>query len=370
MNDLKTKIKEGLINFNKNFYSFRVKKLEKKKIKDKRRVELYSKVSYSKTEEEEIQKYYIENYGRKIDLRWHRLYQSFTGNFDKRYFPEILFSSDLELKLCNRVIASQLTDKCMVELLYGSVENLYIPKTTVLCASGIFYNQNREIISNNEAISLISNCGKKIIKKIKDSDSGRGVLIVDIKDGIDKKNNKSVEELLKEFKDDFIIQEMITNREDIRNIYDKSLNTFRIITYTCNGKLYHAPIVMRIGQAGCEVDNIHAGGMFIGVNDDGGLLDTAYTEFQQVYKIHPDSRIKFKDCSIDGIDRVIDIAYKCHGLTPHMGMISWDFCIDEKDRVVLIEVNIKGQSIWFPQMAHGKSFFGDNTEYMLNMIKK
>ena len=66
---------------------------------------------------------------------------------------------------------------------------------------------------------------------------------------------------------------------------------------------------------------------------------------------------------------MIQIAYKCHGRTPHLKLISWDFTIDDKNRIVLIEVNLNGQSIWFPQMAHGKGAFGDNTKYMLNLLK-
>jgi hypothetical protein len=39
--------------------------------------------------------------------------------------------------------------------------------------------------------------------------------------------------------------------------------------------------------------------------------------------------------------------------------------IDENGDTVLIEVNIESQAIWIQQMAHGKSFFGLNTEKMI-----
>ena len=51
----------------------------------------------------------------------------------------------------------------MVELLYKTVDELYIPKTLVLCASGIYYDINRKIISKEEAMKLLYNCGKKIM---------------------------------------------------------------------------------------------------------------------------------------------------------------------------------------------------------------
>ena len=51
-------------------------------------------------------------------------------------------------------------------------------------------------------------------------------------------------------------------------------------------------------------------------------------------------------------------------------MLSWDFAIDEKKNINLIEVNTFGQSIWFPQLINGESFFGENTKYMYGLIKK
>ena len=41
-------------------------------------------------------KFYYENYGKKIKKDWHKLYQSYTGVYRHNYFPEILFSMKLE----------------------------------------------------------------------------------------------------------------------------------------------------------------------------------------------------------------------------------------------------------------------------------
>ena len=263
-----------------------------------------------------------------------------------------------------------MTDKSMVELLYGNIEGLFIPKTIVLNCNNIFYDTNRNIITSEKAKLLLNNCGKKIIKKISNSSSGRGVLIIDIENGFDKKNNMTLEELLDKFSSNYIVQDLVKNCDELSNLYPKALNTFRVTTYVVEGKIFHVPIALRIGQGNSEVDNIHAGGMFIGVADDGSLMDNAYTEFQTIYSKHPDTNVIFKGYKINGVDRMINIAYKCHGRTPYLGLISWDFTINDKNQVTLIEVNLNGQSIWFPQMANGKSAFGDNTEYMLNLLKK
>lgn len=108
----------NLINFERNVehlvYCKMVNHFEKKKIKNSRRVNIYEKIVLTNKQENEIHEYFKKYYGRKIDTRWHRLYQSFTGNFDKKYFPEILFSTKLEKKLSDSSISRQMTDKSMV----------------------------------------------------------------------------------------------------------------------------------------------------------------------------------------------------------------------------------------------------------------
>ena len=67
---------------------------------------------------------------------------------------------------------------------------------------------------------------------------------------------------------------------------------------------------------------------------------------------------------------MIEIAKQLHGSTPHLGIISWDLMVDELGEVVLVEGNYFGQSIWFPQIVHGEAIFGENTKYMINLLKK
>ena len=342
------------------------KKIELQNIKRKKH--LVEKVNLSEKEEKEISEYFKKNYGKKYSSKWHRLYQSYTGNYDKKYYPEILFSTKLESELNNREIAKILEDKSLVELLYQNIDDLYFPETLVLNCSGIWYDGNRNIITKEKAMSLLKNSGVKLWKKSVDSSSGRSIMITNIKNSIDLNTKLTLKELIEKYGENFIVQSCIENCKEISKLYKDSLNTFRVITYTINGKMYHVPLALRLGRSGKKVDNIHAGGMFIGVSDDGILKDRAFTEEQEVFEEHPDTHVKFKNYKIPKVRKIIELAYKCHGRTPHINMISWDFAIDNEDRIVLIEVNIIAQSIWFPQMANGVCAFGDNTEYMLKLI--
>lgn len=127
---------------------------------------------------------------------------------------------------------------------------------------------------------------------------------------------------------------------------------------------------MRIGRGQSKVDNAHAGGMFIGVGDDGRLEPVAFTEFRNTFSIHPDTNIVFDGYQIHDFPKVLDAAESLHALLPEIGIYSWDFTLDKSGTPVLIEANTRKGSIWLNQKAWGKGVFGDDTEEILEFIKE
>lgn len=154
----------------------------------------------------------------------------------------------------------------------------------------------------------------------------------------------------------------------LEQLYSEAVNTFRVITYLWDGEVFHVPLALRIGQGGSYLDNAHAGGMFIGVNDLGELNDEAFTEFGKRYKEHPDTHTVFKGYKLNFVPELIKTAKKLHLNAPQLGIISWDLTVDQNGVFVLIEANTRGQSIWFPQMANGMGAFGKNTAEILKFI--
>jgi hypothetical protein len=326
---------------------------------------LWKDVILTKEQEKELQAVF----GKKTSNKWHRLYQSYTGEFNKDYFPEILFSTKLEPILCPRGICEVLQDKGLIGVLYHSVPELRLPKTVIVNCSGIFYDGNRNIINKETAADLVYEWSKRkrfVIKPTVGTHSGAGVVI-----GKQDAYNSSEEilTLFHGYKKNFIVQEYIINSKELRALYDNSLNTIRIMTYILEDKLYHAPLILRIGKGGNEVDNVGIGGLFVGLSDDGYLKKEAFTRKGEGYCVHPDSRIRFEGYPITGIDKIIECAFACHKKTPHTKFISWDFTFDENNVPVLIEANLLGHSSWLPQAASGVSTFGSNTNKMLDKIR-
>ena len=63
-------------------------------------------------------------------------------------------------------------------------------------------------------------------------------------------------------------------------------------------------------------------------------------------------------------------AIKCHTFLPQLGVINWDFTIDDTGTPVLIEANIRYGSIWLFEIAHGCGPFGQDTAEILQWMRK
>lgn len=204
-----------------------------------------------------------------------------------------------------------------------------------------------------------------IIKPAQDTSSGVGIEMVKGKEAIITNLREKTKK-----KGAYIVQERIVQHDQLSKLYPESVNTFRVITYIWNGKVFHMPLALRLGQGGSYLDNAHAGGMFIGVNNIGELNDVAFTEFGDRYLEHPDTHISFKGYVLDFVPELIKKAKSLHLNAPQLGIISWDLTVDQNGKFVLIEANTRGQSIWFPQMANGTGAFGKNTAEILRFIAK
>lgn len=332
---------------------------EKKNIQLKR--SLISKIKLTDVQEKEIKSFYKNNYGKEIPTDWHRLYQSYTGKYCVDYFPEIIFSTELEPYTNPYRIAEFLGNKNLLHPFFGDITALHVPYTYLSCANGVYRNEKHHIIGKNEAIRILAGLQSFVVKKTCDTDSGRDVCIFH--------NGADPNSILDDFGEEFVVQEIISQHSSLSTLNPTSVNTFRVITYLCDEDVKICPIALRIGRSSSDRDNIHNGGICVGVNNDGSLKSMAFSEYGERFIKHPDSNIIFDGYSID-ISRILNVVKDMHSRVPYLGIISWDLCIDEENKPTLIEMNTTGQSAWFCQMVNGESLFGENTAKMLKLIKK
>ncbi len=366
---IKKRFKESQFQSWQNYLIRRSRKNEIRKFRDPRRVEIFSKVNLSDEQKQAIDALFLENYGEKVPHTWHRHFTAFTGSFDAAYFPELLYIPEFERFMnMNREFAKLLTDKNFLGLVAAGV-GVKMPKCYLTACEGGYRDANNRLISRDEALKQMSDLGEVFAKPTKDTSSGQGCFVANFENGVDKLSKRTVDEILDELGKNFAIQERLVCHESIRKIYAGSVNTFRIITYRWRDKIYATPAIMRIGQGGNYLDNAHAGGMFIAVNEDGTLHSTAFTEFKKEFKTHPDSGLKFDGYQIELFPRAFVAAKKMHEALPQLGTCNWDFTLDADGAPLLLEANTLGGSIWLIQMAHGRGGLGERTAEILRWIR-
>ena len=362
------KIKTALQDMYDMYLLMRARATEKRKFRDPRRVEIWAEYELSKDQCKKIDTLYLENYGKKIPYIWHRHFSMFTGKFDVTYFPELLYVPEFERFMNDSSIAEALSDKNLLPLIANSL-GIKMPNHIVSRVRGIYHDSSMNLISENEAIRLLENSGTVFAKPSIDTSSGEKCVRLCIKNGVVRNSEYELKTILEGLGQDFCIQQCVICHESIRKIYAGCVNTFRVITYIWKNEVCTMPVIMRIGMGGAVVDNAHAGGMFIAVSDDGILHEKAFTEFKKEYEYHPDTGLIFKDYRIYGFKEILFAAKRMHGALNQLGVINWDFTIDEGGNPVLIEANINGGSIWMIEMAHGIGCFGERTPEILRWMQ-
>ncbi|MFA0030472.1 sugar-transfer associated ATP-grasp domain-containing protein [Vibrio breoganii] len=333
-----------------------------------RKRKLYSQIKWTREEQLEFDDYWKKILGYKISNRWHRLYQSVNGKFDIEYIPEWMYTVKLET-LYNPMLKSRLLeDKSLCEILFFDEGQRYrFPKTVIVRDGDYFYDEKRQLLSIDRVEEIILSKGLLIIKPSVGGSSGNDVKLLNSDDLLQELlNNKSYTQC--------IVQEKVEQSTVLSSLNPSSLNTFRVITYICDSKIHHCPISLRIGGGHSHLDNIHAGGMVVHVKDDGTLGNYAYKlgwgDSQEKYDIHPVSNIVFEEYTIPQIKSIISAAYIAHTKLTGITMVSWDFALDYNNVPTLIEANLLGQSVWFPQIVSGRPLFGNRNKSMVKPISK
>ena len=144
-----------------------------------RKRKLYKNIKWSKEQQRAFDSFWKCYYGKKISNRWHRLYQSMNGVFNIEYIPEKLYTTKIEPKTNDLYYCKVLSDKALLGVLFDNrIANVRTPKTYIANSYGVFYDSNRRIISEAEALQIVADIGGAVIKHTTDSSSGHNIKIL------------------------------------------------------------------------------------------------------------------------------------------------------------------------------------------------
>ena len=222
-----------------------------------------------------------------------------------------------------------------------------------------FYGEEHNPISNDRVDALIKGSkAEKLFVKPSFGAGGFGIITFTRTEESDFINDQNIslnhEFFLQnlEFKN-YVVQEGVSQNEEMNFIYPHSVNTFRVVTEYKDGEVRVIYSLIRIGKGGNHIDNVHNGGLYLKIDPDTGVLgDCAYSLHcaQSFYK-HPDTEYIFKDKEIHVWDEVKEFSIEIAKKFSEIRYIGWDIAATVNGPLV-IEMN-NGPDIELIQDLYG-----------------
>ena len=228
--------------------------------------------------------------------------------------------------------------------------------------NGYYYFEGKPV-SEEEAVSLCQNLEKVIIKPSRQSE-GHGVQMFSAKNGVTDLNEKTVAQLFKEYKKDFLVQDWVRQHEGMAALNPTSVNTMRILSYRSGMEVLIIYSVVRIGRNGSVVDNQCAGGISTTIDKEGRLGKEAFGGFSTDNIDKTDTGILLEGYQLPSYDKAIEMVKRLHLKLPFFNLVGWDVAIQENGEPVLIEFNTN------PGLSQSafKSGMGEYTERIIREL--
>ena len=306
----------------------------------------------------QIDELWKKRYNIKVDKRWFAHYTHCYGVESPCFIPDNIFHSLIEPYFNRDEYVRCMSNKNFFEKWLPDVKHVV---TIVRSIKHIWYDAEYNVLTSEQVVEKLNNYSEFVAKPSIDSAGGAGVRF--IKDKLDK---QKLEELEGIFENDFVIQEVLKQHESLRVIHPDSVNTIRIMTFNFHGKIYVLSALLRMGVNGKRVDNMVSGGVNCAIFSDGTLCNKMYNATGKLFVGHPNSG-SVEGKKVHNFDLVVKTACEAHKQLPYMGILSWAFAIDESGDPVLIEFNLKPQSLDFHQRENGP-LFGDMTIEVLDEV--
>jgi len=155
---------------------------------------------------------------------------------------------------------------------------------------------------------------------------------------------------------DVLFQEEIAQHAAVRELNSRCINTVRIDTFKPrNGEPEIVSALIRLGIGNTVVDNIAAGGIFVGVDMNTGCLkERGVTNLRtggRSYLAHPDTGTAFKGCKLPFWEEVKKLALTAANLVP-AALMGWDVALSSSGPL-LVEGNAVYYSMELSDMAYG-----------------
>jgi len=313
----------------------------------------------TKEQKKEVNDFYISMIGKKVPLYCHEYFYSRTGVFSKDYIPKDFYTVELRPRANVYPFQEAYDDKNIYDMILGG-EN--IVHTILKNMNGYYYYEGKPV-SEEDAINLCQNMDKVIIKPAM-KNQGNGVKLLTVTKGKTNLEGKTIGEVFKLYKHNFLIQERVKQHKDLAALNPTSVNTLRILTYRSGMEVLLVYSVIRIGRSGQVIDNQCAGGISTTITNDGKLGKAAYGGYSEDNVLKTDTGIILDGYQLPSYDKAIEFVKRLHMKLPYFNIIGWDVSIEENGEPILIEYNT---NVGLSQSAFC-SGMGENTERIIREL--
>jgi hypothetical protein len=142
----------------------------------------------------------------------------------------------------------------------------------------------------------------------------------------------------------FIFQRKIIQHHEMNRLNPSAVNTIRIVTINDGVSTHLFAAILRVGtkKSGCA-DNTSAGGIALGIKDDGFLFDKGMLkpQYGTLLSAHPDTGVVFSKFKIPYYEDAVKLVCHAHKFFYNVRSIGWDVAISEKGPII-----IEGNDNW------------------------
>ena len=213
--------------------------------------------------------------GYSYDL-WHRTLAAVSGLDSVDYVPEDLFYNVFETRLNPRNRREPYKDKnffdrmgwgCLPRTIFRIINGRLFDATYEISRKGnTFMVHIDEMIDVETALAFARDSGPElVVKPAIDSGSGSRVQF------LDQAQLASFLPANLHAHSDWIIQRPIIQHEVMAGLNASSVNTLRVVTIRVGTEISVLSSFAKIGTRGARVDNVSAGNIAVGIEDDGRL---------------------------------------------------------------------------------------------------
>jgi len=296
----------------------------------------------TKTLNKRIKDYSESMFGSQSYWPWLALYTEIRDEFIEGWIPDDFYRLEL-IPYLNPISLSKIsTLKSYDHRLFPD----FALEPYAIIINGLLFNSNHERIDFSDFRNLLEKIKGEVVVKWDSARTGEGVLI---------KNSNEIKE--SDFKNgyNYVIQPFVKQHNEIARLYDKSVNTMRIVTVINNDNTVKVLLtILRVGMGGVRVDKLESGGGFMSVGEEGNVNSKAYNSHcLPIGDKHPDSGVNFESVIIPSFKKAISKCISSHDLFPYMKFIAWDVSINESAEPILIEWNSVSPGMWRYEATFG-----------------